>query len=202
MGRITESLGRIARALFGRRAVLCMSAALAIYSLGIVFWSQIQHTYPTSHPPALEDLRTRSLPLHTPLRMPDSRVEGMFGHGWYGIESDGLRWSAGLSSTLMLPAQEPDVDLVLGLQLIAASDGTHPYNQVSVVLNGHELGILNVVVDRVEPYEVALPANIHQGYAALLTLNYEFTVQPSPSDQRDIAVRIMSLTLETKADDR
>jgi len=187
-------------ALLGRRAVWAATAALAVYTLGIVIAHQVRHTYPSTRPAALEDQRVRDLPLGHWLKMPDPRLDSLLGHGWYGTESNGQRWSAGMSSVLSLPAQEPGVDLSLTLRLTAADDGEHSENRVKVSLHGKKLATLDVAVNQVAEYKVRVPKEAHQGYPILLTLSYEFAVQPSYSDSRAIAVQLHGLRLREKPD--
>ncbi|HKO93718.1 MAG TPA: hypothetical protein VJU61_21340 [Polyangiaceae bacterium] len=187
-------------ALLGRRATWAATAALAAYALGVVIAHQVRHTYPSTRPPPLEDQRVRELPLGQWLKMPDPRLESLLGHGWYGMESNGQRWSAGMSSVLSLPAQEPGIDLSLTLRLTAADDGEHSQNRVKVSLHGRKLATLDVDVNQVKEYKVRVPRDAHQGYPILLTLSYEFSVQPSYSDSRAIAVQLLGLRLREKPD--
>jgi hypothetical protein len=185
-------------ALLGRKATLLLTAAIATYTLGVIVAHQVRHQYPSTKPLPLEDQRVRSLPLGQWLEMPDPRLNSMLGHGWSGEESNGQRWSAGMSSVLSLPAQEPGVDLTLSLKLSAASDEVHPHNQVRVSLHGRKLATLQVAVDQVAQYEVRLPSEAHQGYPILLVLSYEFSVRPGPSDARAIAVQLQALRLRER----
>jgi len=184
--------------MLGRKATLSLTAIIAAYTLGILVANQLEHTYPSTKPLALEDQRARELPLDQWLNMPDPRLNSLLGHGWSGEEANGQRWSAGMSSVLSLPAQEPGHDLTLTLKLSAASDDVHRHNELRVSLHGRDLATLEVAVNRVADYEVPLPREAHQGYPILLILSYAFSVQPSPSDQRAIAVQLHGLRLRER----
>ncbi len=199
LSRAGLAVSWVARHLFGRAATVTLTIVIVIYTLGILVFQQAQYAYRSSRPRALEDQRTRHLPLGSVLTMPDPRLDSMLGHGWYGVEADGLRWSAGMSSVLSLPPREPDMDLSLTLRLLAASDGEHSSNRVLVHLHGHEVARLDVAVDQSRNYQVALPSSLHQGYPILLILSYEYSVQPNFTDLRDIAVRLLELRLDPKA---
>jgi hypothetical protein len=170
--------------------------ALAVYALGIAIAHQARHTYPATGPRALEDTLPKEIALGTFLASSRGPLSDMLGHGWYGIEPGSARWSAGLSSALTLPEQDISVDFDLRLRLLAAADGEHDTNPTRVLLNGHELALLDVAVNRVSDYVVHLPASVHQGYSMLLVLTYSFAVQPNANDTRNIAVRLEGIELQ------
>jgi hypothetical protein len=174
------------------------------YALAIVAVNRVQHIYSSTLLPALEELRIRELPLNTLFQVPDPRLDALLGHGWYGAEAGGIRWSAGLSSVLALPAQDAETDLIVLLRLAVAGDDEHTHHRVRIFANGHELGALDAQTNTVGDYTVPMPAAVHQGYPSLLTLNYEYCLQPGGADQRNIAVRLeaMMLTADANNPDR
>lgn len=188
------------RALTSRVTVWLATGGLLAYAFGIAVVNRARHMYAPTRPLALEDTRTHALPFNELLAATDARVEALFGHGWYGLEPGGVRWSAGLSSVLALPAQDVETNLTLSLRLVAAWDGDHSQNSTRIFCNGNELDPLNVKMKAPDDYSIHVPASVHQGYPIIVTLNYEFTVQPSGNDQRDVAVRLLALMLEEDAD--
>ena len=174
--------------------------AMGVYALVIVTAHQRHHAYPATGPLPLEDTLPKEIPLRTFLPSGESRVGDMLGHGWYGNEPGSGRWSAGLSSELTLPEQDINVDLDLRLRLLAAADQEHDTNRTRVLLNGHELALLDVAVDRVSDYVVRLPAAVHQGYSMVLVFTYSFAVQPSAQDTRNIAVQLKGFELRRAGD--
>lgn len=192
-------LGVVKRALLGGGLAWLATIGLLVYALGILVVNRVRHTYWSTRPLALEDVRGRELSFDAVLEVSDAQVDGVLGHGWYALEGGGIRWSAGLSSVLALPAQDVEADLTLVLRLVAVGDGENSHNRIRVVCNAHELGVLDVKVNSSDDYSIHLPASVHQGYPAIVTLNYSFAVQPSGTDQREIAVRLMALTLKQGA---
>ncbi|MEY4545593.1 MAG: hypothetical protein RL685_1788 [Pseudomonadota bacterium] len=193
-GSLPRAVGR-ATAWLRRWLMPGVGIAMAIYALGIVIAQQRAHTYPAIAPRALEDTLPKEMALDTFLESSKRPLNELLGHGWYGIEPGSGRWSAGLSSDLTIPEQSISVDLDLRLRLLAASDGEHATNPTRVLLNGRELALLDVAVNRMSDYVVRLPASMHQGYSMLVVLSYSFAVQPRAEDSRHIAIQLEGIEL-------
>lgn len=199
MSRVSAEfwLRRTCQAAWLRRwAAVLVSSALILYACSVVVLQQAQHMYPAMVPPVLEDRRPKWIALDTFFPSDRLPLRDLVGHGWYGVEPGLGRWSAGLSSTLVLPQQARNLDLDLHLVIMAAADGRHASNSTTVSLNNQPLGVLEVATDEESDYIVRIPASVHRGYPMLIVLAYSFAVDPEGPDDRSIALRLGGIRLE------
>jgi hypothetical protein len=177
-----------------RHAAILGTIVLGLYTFGVIVAQQASHAYPYRGPVPLEDNRPKQLELGRYYEIGTTQATKMLGHGWYGREGSGGRWSAGLSSVIALPAPaDPDQVLSLSLRLTAANDRQNPINRTRILLNGTRLATLDVAVDEAHDYIVPIPPAAHQGLPMLLVLTYSHVMQPSARDPREIAVRLEGL---------
>jgi hypothetical protein len=192
---MASGLFSLVRALAGRRAVIALTGGFALYASLVVATNQAHRMYPSTRPKALEDLRTKSLKEDVFIQTPDPKLDGMLGHGWYGIEGSDGCWSQGKSSVLALPAQDAEVDMELELRLGAAGDGESATNSTAIFLNGKLLGTLPVRVEEIGDYRVTIPSLVHEGEPMLIVLVPSYFVQASARDSRHIGIKFMGLRL-------
>ncbi len=118
--------------------------------------------------------------------------------GW-GRAEDGLIWSDGPESRMIIPNDDSGDDLELGIGCLPYSFGDAPTQRIQVTFNGVALPEIALIEGR-NDVRIALPRGLFRHRANELAFHYSHTTQPRAvdersNDERELAVGIYGITL-------
>ncbi len=135
------------------------------------------------------------------LKMADAETASQLGKGFYGLEANAWRWTAGnFSATLKVPAgaAQKGATLTLKLNVSDAVLKKVSTQTLSASIGTTKLAPATYSKGGAYDYTADVPAVALSGDTVTVDFSLDHSLAPSPSDKRELGVIVTSIGLESK----